>query len=130
MVDEEDIPILDRWTDLVVEDPWVLGDDVEQSVPVDLEFAPWHETVSIDHHEKHTEGYHGYTDGSRRISAVFGWSLHAYNDQGKQVKVEYNKGCLGEFETAFDGEVEAIANIMEYVIDNEILGDLTVHLDA
>jgi hypothetical protein len=22
---------------------WVLGDEVEQSVPVDLEFAPWHE---------------------------------------------------------------------------------------
>jgi hypothetical protein len=52
----------------VVEDLWVLGDEVEQSVPVDLEFALWHETASIDHHENHTEGYHGYTDGSRRIS--------------------------------------------------------------
>jgi hypothetical protein len=96
MVDEEDIQILDSWTDRVVEDLWVLGDDVEQSVPVDLEFALWHETASIDHHENHTEGYHGYTDGSRRISAAFGWSLHPYNDQGKQVEVKYNKGCLGE----------------------------------
>jgi hypothetical protein len=69
-------------------------------------------------------------DGSRRISAAFGQSLHAYNDQGKQEEVEYNKGCLGEFETAFDGEVEAIANLMEFVIDNEIPGDLTIHSDA
>jgi hypothetical protein len=44
--------------------------------------------------------------------------------------VEYNKGCLGEFETAFDGELEAIANIMKYVIDNGILCDLTIHSDA
>jgi hypothetical protein len=82
MVDEEDIPILDSWTDRVAEDLWVLGDEVEQSVPVDLEFALWNGTASIDHHENRTEGYHGYTDGSRRISAAFGWSLHAYNDQG------------------------------------------------
>jgi ribonuclease HI len=44
--------------------------------------------------------------------------------------VEYNKGCLGEFEMAFDGDVEAIANLMEFVIDNEIAGDLTIHSDA
>jgi hypothetical protein len=47
---------------------------------IDLEFAPWHENASIDHHENHTGGYHGWTDGSRRISAEFGWSFHAYND--------------------------------------------------
>jgi hypothetical protein len=38
--------------------------------------------------------------------------------------VEYNKGCLREFEMAFEGEVEAIAN----VIGNEILRDLTIQL--
>jgi hypothetical protein len=97
---------------------------------VDLEFTPWHENASINNHENNTEGYHGWTDGSGRISAAFRWSLRAYNDQGKQVEVEHNKGCLGEFETAFDGEMEAIANIMEYVIDNEIPGDLTIHSDA
>jgi hypothetical protein len=48
MVDEEDIPILDTWTDRVAEDLWVLGDEVEQSAPVDLEFAPWHKIASID----------------------------------------------------------------------------------
>jgi hypothetical protein len=47
MVNEEDIPILDSWTDQVVEDPGVLGDEVEQSVLVDLGFALWHETASI-----------------------------------------------------------------------------------
>jgi hypothetical protein len=73
------------------------------------------------------KAYHGYPDGSRRISAAFGWSLRAYNDQGKQVEVENNKECLGEFGTAFGGEVEAIANLMEFIVDNEIPGDLTVH---
>jgi hypothetical protein len=43
MVDEEDIPILDRWTECTAEDLWVLGDEVEQSLLVNLEFAPWHE---------------------------------------------------------------------------------------
>jgi hypothetical protein len=51
-------------------------------------------------------------------------------DKGKEVEVENNKGCLGEFQTAFDGEVEAIANLMEFVVDNEIPGDLTIYSDA
>jgi hypothetical protein len=83
----------------------VLEDEVEQSLPVDLEFAPWHEEGFIDHY--------GWTDGSRRVSAAFGWSLLGYNDQGKQVELDCNKGCLGEFETTIDGEMEAIADIME-----------------
>jgi hypothetical protein len=83
MVDEEDIPILDSWTDRVAEDLWILGDEVEQSGPVDVEFAPWHETASTNQYENHTDGYHGYTDGSHRVSAAFGWSLRAYNDKGK-----------------------------------------------
>jgi hypothetical protein len=33
--------------------------------------------------------------------------------KGKQHEVAWNKGCLGEFETAFDGEVEAIADILD-----------------
>jgi hypothetical protein len=39
--------------------------------------------------------------------------------------LDCNKGSLGQFETAFDGEMEAIADIMEYAIDNQIPGDLT-----
>jgi hypothetical protein len=31
-----------------------------------------------------------------------------------------DKGCVGEFETAFDGEMKAIADLIEYVSDNEI----------
>jgi ribonuclease HI len=43
------------------------------------------------------------------------------------VELVPNKGCLGQYKTAFDGEMEAIANIMEFVNQNEILGDLTIH---
>jgi hypothetical protein len=109
---------------------WVLGDEVEQSLPVDLEFAPWHEEELIGEYGSHIDEYHGWTDGSRRVSAAFGWSLRGYNDQGKEVELDCNKGSLGEFETAFDGEMEAIADIMEYAIDNQIPGDLTIHSDA
>jgi hypothetical protein len=85
---------------------WVLGDEVEQSLPVDLEFAEWHEEELIGEHGSHIEEYHGWTDGSRRMSAAFGWSLRGYNDQGKEVELDCNKGSLGEFETAFDGEMD------------------------
>jgi hypothetical protein len=50
MVDEEDIPSLDSWTGRAVDDLWVLGDEVERSVPADLEFAPWHEDNYDDLH--------------------------------------------------------------------------------
>jgi hypothetical protein len=63
--DEEDIPILDSWTERTAEDLWVLGDEVEQSLPVDLEFAPWHEEELIGHHGNRVDGYHGWTDRSR-----------------------------------------------------------------
>jgi hypothetical protein len=48
MVDEEDIPSLDSWTERAADDLWVLGNEVEQSVPIDLQFAPWHEDSSED----------------------------------------------------------------------------------
>jgi hypothetical protein len=101
----------------------VLGDEVEQSVPVDLEFAPWHEDNSDDLHTGNERGHHGWTDGSRRESAAFGWSLRGYNKQGKTLELVHNKGCLGQYETALDGEMEAIADIMEFVNQNEIPGD-------
>jgi hypothetical protein len=129
-VDEQDLPILDRWTETTADNLWVLGDEVGQSVPVDLEFAPWDEGSTTDHHESYTTRYHGWTDGSRRVSAAFGWSLRSYNKQGKQVELEHNQGCLGEFETAFDGEMEAIADMMGFVDANQIPGDLTIHSDA
>jgi hypothetical protein len=122
MVDEEDIPSLDSWTERAADDLWVLGDEVERSAPVDLEFAPWHEDNSDDLHTGSERGHHGWTDGSRRESAAFGWSLRGYNKQGKTVELVHNKGCLGQYETAFDGEMEAIADIMEFVNQNEIPG--------
>jgi ribonuclease HI len=64
------------------------------------------------------------------VSAAFGWSLRGYNDQGKEVELDCNTASLGEFETVFDGEMEAIADIMESAIDNQIPGDLTIHSDA
>jgi hypothetical protein len=80
MVDEEDMPTLDSWTERTAEDLWVLGDDFEQSFPVDLEFGSWHEEKLIGRHGNHIDEYHGWTDGSRRVSAAFGWSLRGYND--------------------------------------------------
>jgi ribonuclease HI len=58
------------------------------------------------------------------------WSLRGYNQQGKTVELVYHKGCLDQYETAFDGEMEAIADIMEFVNQNEIPDDLTIHSDA
>jgi ribonuclease HI len=130
MVDEGDLPILDSWAERVAEDLWVLGDETELSVPMDLEFAPWDEDEFTDRQDKRMGSYHGWTDGSCRTYAAVGWSLQLYKGRGKQVEVNYNNGSLGEFETAFDGEMEAIANIMEYVVDNEIPGDITIHSDA
>jgi ribonuclease HI len=46
------------------------------------------------------------------------------------VELVHNKGCLGQYETAFESEMEAIADIMEFVNENEIPGDLTIHSDA
>jgi ribonuclease HI len=129
MVDEEDLPILDSWTERVAEDLWVLGDEIELSVPVDLEFAPWDEDGSTEGQDRRVGSYPGWTDGSRQAYAAFGWSLQLHKGRGKQVEIDYNNGSLGEFETAFDGEMEAIANIMEYV-NNEIPGDITIHLDS
>jgi ribonuclease HI len=64
------------------------------------------------------------------VSVAFRWLLWGYNDQGKEVVWVCNKGSLGEFETTFDKEMEAIADIMEYTIDDQIPGDLTIDSDA
>jgi hypothetical protein len=37
---------------------------------------------------------------------------------------------MGEFETAIDRELETIADIMAYAIDNQIPGDLIIHSNA
>jgi hypothetical protein len=64
------------------------------------------------------------------VSAAYGWLPREYNDQRKDVELDCNKGFLGEFEATFDGEMEVIADLMEYTIDNHIPGDLTIHSDA
>jgi hypothetical protein len=45
MADDEDIPVLDSWTERTPGGLWVLGDQVEQSTPVDIEFTPWDESM-------------------------------------------------------------------------------------
>jgi hypothetical protein len=79
MRDKQDIPSLDSWTERDADDLWILGDEVEQSVPPDLEFAPWHEYNSDELHTDNERGHHGWTDGSPRESAAFGWSLRDYS---------------------------------------------------
>jgi hypothetical protein len=49
--------------------------------------------------------------------------LHEATSDGKQTEINSNKGCLGEFETRFDGEVEAIGV-------HHILGDITINSGA
>jgi hypothetical protein len=58
IVDEEDILTLDSWTKHTAEDLWVLGDEVEQSLVVDLEFTPWHEEELIGEYGSHIDEYH------------------------------------------------------------------------
>jgi hypothetical protein len=111
MVDEEDIAILDNWTEQVSEDMWALGDESELSVPVDLEFAPWDEDEFTNTHDKRMGSYYGWMGRSRRTCAACR-SLQLHKGKGTNVEVHYNNGSLGEFKSAFDGEMEAIANIM------------------
>jgi hypothetical protein len=64
------------------------------------------------------------------VSPAFGWSHRRFNDQGKKGELECNQRSLVEFETIFDGEMQAIGNIMEYAMDNQIPGDFTIYSDA
>jgi hypothetical protein len=90
-----------------------LGDEVERSTPAEIEFEPWHaHPVCVDQ-DKNKEQSHGYTDGSRRAAAAFGWTLLRSNSKKKQHEVAWNKDFPGEFETAFDGEAEEISDIVE-----------------
>jgi hypothetical protein len=84
MVDEDDIPTLESWTERTAEDLWVLGDEVEQSLPVDLAFAPWHEEELIGHPGNHTAKYHGGTDGSRRAPQLLGGHFGGTMTRGKK----------------------------------------------
>jgi hypothetical protein len=94
MVGEEDIPSLDSWTERAADDLWVLGDEVEQSVPADLEFAAWHEDNCDDLHTGKKRGHHGWADGPRRESAACGSSVRGYNNQGKTVELVDTKDAL------------------------------------
>jgi hypothetical protein len=46
------------------------------------------------------------------------------------VELVHNKGCLGQYETTLDNNMEAIVDIMEFVNQNEIWGDLIIHSNA
>jgi hypothetical protein len=50
-------------------------------------------------------------------------------NSAKPWKLVHNKRCLGQYETVYDGETEAIADIMEFVNQNEICVDLMIHSD-
>jgi hypothetical protein len=115
ILDEEDLPTLDCWTERAAYDLWTLGDEVDISAPTMIEFAPWHEQALECGLDQNSEQYHGYTDGSRRTAAGFGWTLRKSDCNGTIKENAWNKGCLGEFETAFDGEVETFADILEYI---------------
>jgi hypothetical protein len=46
------------------------------------------------------------------------------------VGLVHNKGYLGQYKTTFDSEMEAIADIIEFINQNEIPGNLTIYSDA
>jgi hypothetical protein len=62
------------------------------------------------------------------------WCLDAHSggttDRVKTVELVPNKGYFGQYHTAFHGEIEAIADIMDFVNQNEIPEDLTFYSDA
>jgi ribonuclease HI len=95
-----------------------------------IEFVPWHEQALDCGLDQNREQYQGYTDGSRRTAGGLGWTLRKSDCNGKEKEIAWDKGCLGEFEIAFDGEVEAIANILKSVTRNQIAGDVTIYSDA
>jgi hypothetical protein len=112
ILDDDDRSTLDRWTESAAYDLWTLGDGVETSTSTLMEFAPWHEEPLDCCLDQNSVQYHGYTDGSRRTAAGYGWTLRKSDRRGKEKEIAWDKSCLGEFEIAFDGEVEAIADIV------------------
>jgi hypothetical protein len=78
--------------------------------------ALWHEQPLDCGLDQNSEQYDGYTDGCRRTGAGFGWIPQKSDCNGKETNIARDKGCLGEFEIAFDSEVAAIADILEYVM--------------
>jgi purine nucleoside permease len=46
------------------------------------------------------------------------------------MELVYNKGCISQYETTFDSEMETIADIMGFRNQNQIRGDLTIHPDV
>jgi hypothetical protein len=71
ILDEEELSLLDRWTERAADDLWTLGLEVERSTLAEIEFAPWHDgELGIDRTDS-KEQFHGYTDGSRRTAAAF-----------------------------------------------------------
>jgi hypothetical protein len=68
---------MDSWTEPTVDDLWVLGGEFEQSVPVKRGFSPWRQEALMNDYGK---DYRVTTDGLRRISGAFGWSLRQYDD--------------------------------------------------
>jgi ribonuclease HI len=46
------------------------------------------------------------------------------------VELVHHNGCLGQSKTAFVVEMEAIADVMEFVNQNKITGNLTIHSDT
>jgi hypothetical protein len=92
ILDEEDLPTLDRWTERTAYDLWTLGDEVEISTPIMIEFAPWHEQPLDCGLDQNSEQYHGYTDGSRRAAAL---PLGLGGHYGNQIAMEKKKRSPG-----------------------------------
>jgi hypothetical protein len=56
--------------------------------------------------------------------------LREARNDSKQTEINLNKGFLGGFKTAFDREVETIADILEFITMKQIPLDITINSDT
>jgi hypothetical protein len=91
MDEVEHIPTRDSWIECTAEDLWALGDEVEQSLPGNLEFIWKSAEELIREYSSHIDKYHRLTDELYQASTAFSWLLQWYNDKGKDLEFDCNK---------------------------------------
>jgi hypothetical protein len=84
ILDDEDLPTLDRWTERAAYDLWTLRNEVETSTLTMIDFAPWHEQPLDCGLDQNSVQYHGYTDGS--LVLPLGLGRHSGNQRAMEKK--------------------------------------------
>jgi ribonuclease HI len=104
---------------------WHRGQPVEPTTPLPVRFTDWLETPQ-NIPERDPNHLHLYTDGSRRESTGYGWTLRDSNDE----EIDCGSGSLGRYHTAFDGEAAAIEEGVKAIRRcNRIFNHVSIHTD-